>query len=78
MQAETRFNFNQKHYLTFEPVTLVPIQTKMMDPDLMTKEDIAWVNNYHAECRDKVGSLLRDMGKKEALKWLMKETEALG
>ena len=49
-----------------------------MDPKLMTQDEIQWVNNYHNECREKVGPLLRELGKKEALKWLMKETEALG
>ena len=39
---------------------------------------ITWLNNYHAECLDKVGSYLADTGKAEVLKWLERETQALG
>jgi hypothetical protein len=30
------------------------------------------------QCRDKVAPLLQEMGKKEALNWLMRETEPVG
>ena len=35
-------------------------------------------NEYNEECRDKVGSLLRELGHKDALQWLLKETEPIG
>ena len=31
--------FGDKGYLTFEPITLVPIQTKMINPKLLTAEE---------------------------------------
>ena len=42
-------------FLTFEPVTVVPIQTKLILPDLMTRQEIDWLNNYHQLCRDRWG-----------------------
>ena len=33
-------NYKNKQFLTFEPITLVPIQTKMIDPTLLTKEEV--------------------------------------
>ena len=41
--------------LPFEPVTVVPIQTKLILPDLMTRQEIDWLNNYHQLCRDRWG-----------------------
>ncbi len=39
---------------------------------------ISWINHYHSECLDKVGSYLGDSGKTEILKWLERETQPLG
>lgn len=40
-------------YLGFERLTLVPIQTKMVDASLMSPQEVAWLDNYHAEVRGK-------------------------
>ncbi|KAJ8317334.1 hypothetical protein KUTeg_005238 [Tegillarca granosa] len=49
-KAETTYNFKKKGYLTFEPITLVPIQMKMVDPKLLTEKEVClfltdFVNN---------------------------------
>ncbi|KAH3787311.1 hypothetical protein DPMN_165432, partial [Dreissena polymorpha] len=33
------YNFREKGYLTFEPITLVPIQQKMIDASLLTEQE---------------------------------------
>lgn len=76
--APTKHNFRERGFLTFEHVTLVPIQTKLMVPELLTRQEIAWINDYHSESRDKVGPLLEAQGRTAAYKWLMRETEPLG
>ncbi|XP_031560772.1 xaa-Pro aminopeptidase 1-like isoform X2 [Actinia tenebrosa] len=38
---------------------------------------IEWLNAYHAECLSKVGPVLKEQGKKEALDWLIAETKPL-
>ncbi|KAK3598180.1 hypothetical protein CHS0354_034092 [Potamilus streckersoni] len=78
IKAETKFNFKDKGFLTFEPITLVPIQTKMINPSLLTQKEIDWVNDYHAKCRDIVGAELKLQDKQEALEWLLRETETIG
>lgn len=65
-------------YLTMEPVTLVPIQLKMLEPSLLTADEISWINDYHSKCLEKVGCYLSDNGKTEVLKWLEKETQPIG
>lgn len=34
-----------------------------------------WVNEYHRKCREVVGAELERQGRKEALEWLIRETE---
>uniref|UniRef100_A0A7N6AKU4 Xaa-Pro aminopeptidase 1 n=1 Tax=Anabas testudineus TaxID=64144 RepID=A0A7N6AKU4_ANATE len=63
--------------LTFEPLTLVPIQVKMMNTELLTKKERDWVNDYHRKCREVVGAELERQGRKEALEWLIRETQPI-
>jgi len=78
VKAKTRHNYKGKTFLTFEDLTLCPIQRKMIDPRLLTRKELDYLNEYHDLCREKVGALLREMNQHEALNWLMKETEPIG
>ena len=54
VEAKTKFTMPSKSsFLTFEPVTVVPIQAKMIEADLMTKQEVEWLNSYHQTCRDR-------------------------
>ena len=54
IKAETRFTMPSKsEFVTFAPVTVAPIQTKMIMPELMTRTELDWLNNYHQLCRDR-------------------------
>lgn len=78
VKANTPNNFRDRGFLTFEDLTLVPIQQKMIEPKLLNQDEISYINSYHQKCRDMVGPLLRSMGKKEGLNWLIKETNPIG
>lgn len=39
-KADTKYNFKDRGWLTFETITLVPIQTKLLDPQLLTAEEV--------------------------------------
>jgi Xaa-Pro aminopeptidase len=39
---------------------------------------VAYIDKYHTQCRDKVAPLLQKLNKKEGLNWLMRETEPVG
>lgn len=75
--ATTKYNFRERGSLTFEPITLVPIQTKMINVDLLTQKEVNWVNDYHKKCRDIVGAELEKQGRHGALQWLIKETQPI-
>ncbi|KAH9530015.1 Xaa-Pro aminopeptidase 1, variant 2 [Dermatophagoides farinae] len=69
-----KYNFNDRGYLCFETITLVPIQTKLLDVNLLTTDEIKWINDYHQQCRDIIGKELEKQGQVRALQWLLKET----
>lgn len=71
-------NFNDRGFLKFETVTLLPIQSKLLDASLLTEQEIEWINSYHDTVREVVGQELEKQGKKQALKWLLKETQSIG
>lgn len=60
-------------YLGFETLTFVPIDRKLINKSLLTAEEIAWLDAYHARVRETVGPLLAG----EDLAWLERETQPL-
>lgn len=36
---------------------------------------IEWLNNYHTQCREKIGKMLKDQGKTDVYNWLVELTE---
>ncbi|WP_105430601.1 aminopeptidase P family protein [Neorhizobium sp. T6_25] len=60
--------------LAFETLTWCPIDRRLVLPDLMTAEELDWLNGYHAAVREKLLPLIED----DAIKtWLVKATEPL-
>jgi len=49
-----------KSFMKFEKLTLIPIQKNLIKIDLMTDEELKWLNDYHAIVLKKVGSLMED------------------
>ena len=62
--------------MSLETISLVPIQPKLIERSLLTKDDVAWINTYHEEVRDKIGPLLKE-NYPEAHRWLLRNTAHL-
>ncbi|KAM8773722.1 xaa-Pro aminopeptidase 1 isoform 1-T1 [Acanthopagrus schlegelii] len=75
--TKPKYNYRNRGSLTFEPLTLVPIQVKMMSTELLTQKERDWVNEYHRKCREVVGAELERQGRKDALEWLIRETQPI-
>uniref|UniRef100_A0A8C5CCR9 X-prolyl aminopeptidase (aminopeptidase P) 1, soluble n=1 Tax=Gadus morhua TaxID=8049 RepID=A0A8C5CCR9_GADMO len=75
--SKPKYNYMNRGSLTFEPLTLVPMQVKMMNTDMLTQKERDWVNDYHRQCMETVGAELRRQGRKEALDWLIRETQPI-
>ena len=68
--ANTINQFGGKPYLEFEPLTCVPITTKLIDLTMLTPKERTWINNYNGMVRTKLAPLLRG----HALEYLLRET----
>ncbi|MCE4053886.1 aminopeptidase P family protein [Pseudomonas sp. Au-Pse12] len=60
-------------FLNFETLTLCPIDSRCLEPSLLTEEEREWFNGYHAEVRERLSPLLEG----EALAWLQVRTAAI-
>lgn len=58
------------NFIGFKALTLVPIQTATIDKDMLTGEEISWLNLYHARVLAEVGPVLQAKGKTEEFQWL--------
>ena len=46
--------------LSFETLTFAPIDKRLIDDTLLTKAEIHWLDEYHAEVFSKIGSFVND------------------
>ena len=59
--------------LEFETLTLAPIDRSLVEPSLLTADELGWLNDYHARVRAVVGPQLTDEDKA----WLEAVTEPI-
>ncbi|CAO2149136.1 unnamed protein product [Urochloa humidicola] len=72
-EANAKFNFGEKGYLSFEHITWAPYQAKLIDTKLLTPVEIEWVNTYHSDCRNILEPYLNEQEKE----WLRKATQPI-
>lgn len=61
-------------FLEFEPLTLCPIDLRPVDRSMLTAEETAWLNAYHATVRTRLMPLLADEADR---RWLEAATQPL-
>ena len=57
----------------FETLNFVPIDKELIEKGLMSTDEIAWLNEYHSECRQKIREYLEPNEKI----WLDRATEEI-
>ena len=70
--AEVSTEFGE--FLEFETLTLCPIDTRCLEPSLLRRDEIAWLDAYHRTVRDRLAPELDGA----ALAWLDARTKPLG
>lgn len=60
-------------FMEFETITFAPIDLDGIDTQYMTKFEIDWLNNYHAQVYEKIAPHLTD----EEREWLKEYTRAI-
>lgn len=61
------------NFYKFDTMTIFPFDTTLMETAIMTDEEIAWINAYHAEVRSRLTPLLAP----EEAEWLRRKTEPI-
>jgi Xaa-Pro aminopeptidase len=67
----------EKPLLAFETLTLAPIDRRLVVPALLTADEIAWLNAYHARVRKDLGPLLDGKADAKTRTWLAGATATL-
>ena len=57
----------------FQRLTLVPFDTRLLDKNLLSDNEIVWINSYHAEVREMVMPHLSD----HEMGWMLQATAPL-
>lgn len=67
--------FNNRGALMFDDITMAPIQQKMINVNLLTENDVNWLNEYHQKVRKNLTPLL--FNNPSIVEWLHNQTEAI-
>ncbi len=59
---------------SFETLTLVPIDRRLVKPDLLSADELGWLNAYHARVLEEIGPMFGG----EEVKWLEAATAPIG
>ncbi|KAJ3816251.1 X-prolyl aminopeptidase 1, soluble, partial [Lentinula raphanica] len=70
-EVETPWNFGDKGFLGFE----CPIQTKLVDQNLISVDEKSWLNDYNHNVWIKISPMLQH--DERALKWLERECQPI-
>ncbi|XP_038556064.1 xaa-Pro aminopeptidase 2 [Micropterus salmoides] len=70
--VHTKYGHN---YLTFETVSLVPYDRKLIDTSLLSSEQLQWLNKYYETIQRLVGPELDKQGLHEEKDWMLRNTE---
>lgn len=62
------------HFLSFEPLTLCPIDRKPINRSMLTETEVEWIDNYHATVRERLLPRLHDEADRN---WLKEATKPL-
>ena len=71
--VDAQIEGSEGRYLTFETLTHVPLDRRLVDKSLLTEREIAWWNTYHAKTRDILAPQLEG----DDLAWLERECRPL-
>ncbi|HYF54328.1 MAG TPA: aminopeptidase family protein P, partial [Salinarimonas sp.] len=63
-----------REMMGFETLTLAPFDLRLVEPTLMTREEVAWLDAYHARVREALAPLVEG----ETRGWLERATRAIG
>ncbi|CEF65943.1 Xaa-Pro aminopeptidase 1 [Strongyloides ratti] len=63
-------NSGASNFLTFSPLTLVPIQKKLINKNMLSSKQVNWLNDYHSMVYDIMTSYFKRQCQEKEISWL--------
>ena len=64
-----------QQFYEVKPLTCVPFERKLIQASMLTEDEKYWINNYHDDVLNAIGSQLEDIFESKEYKWLQKKCE---
>ena len=71
---DEKLSRGDRRFLRFETLTLCPIDTRLVEPGLLSPEEVRWLDGYHARVRRELSPLLDPV----ARRWLKRACARVG
>ncbi|XP_042335028.1 xaa-Pro aminopeptidase 2 isoform X2 [Sceloporus undulatus] len=75
VEAQTKYPVFGEPYLTFEVVSLVPYARNLIDVNLLSQEQIQYINSYYESIRKHISPELQRRHLNEEYQWLQRNTQ---
>ncbi|XP_062613274.1 LOW QUALITY PROTEIN: xaa-Pro aminopeptidase 1-like [Saccostrea cucullata] len=75
-EVELKYKFSDSKFLGFETITLVPFEPNLIQYDMLSGDQIEWINAFHKKVQATIGPLLMN-NDRQAYDWLVRRTKAI-
>ncbi|CAF0952711.1 unnamed protein product [Adineta steineri] len=78
VKKASKYGYYNEDWLTFEQLTMAPIQQKLIDRSILTNDEIDYINKYHEKVYETLSVEMKKQGVQPSLlKWLEINTKPL-
>ncbi|XP_061176381.1 xaa-Pro aminopeptidase ApepP-like [Saccostrea echinata] len=75
-KVELKYKFSDSEFLEFETITLVPFEPNLIEYDMLSRDQIDWINSFHEKVQKTIGPILMNSDR-EAYDWLERRTKSI-
>ncbi|CAF1015443.1 unnamed protein product [Rotaria sordida] len=78
VKKSSKYGYYNEDWLTFQQLTMVPIQRKLIDRSLLNNDEIDYINKYHERVRQLIrDEMIKQNVEKSLLEWIHTNTETI-
>ncbi|EAL62111.1 peptidase M24 family protein [Dictyostelium discoideum AX4] len=75
--APVTTQFNNGKFIGFDNITLVPYERKLINLEMLTKDEINFINDYYKEIGEKILPLIEKTNNQKSINWLKNQIKPL-